>query len=38
MVAAQALDIPFTPSFVADEGGVVRPYKLVSMPLMCTKQ
>ncbi|CAK0784857.1 hypothetical protein CVIRNUC_008062 [Coccomyxa viridis] len=23
MVAAQALDIPFTPSFVADEGGVV---------------
>lgn len=24
MVAAQALDLPFTPAYAADEGGVVR--------------
>lgn len=27
IVAAQALDIPFTPAYAADEGGVVRPHR-----------
>ena len=30
MVAAQALDLPFTPAYAADEGGVVRAYRHTS--------